>query len=100
MAVSKLRKNVNKVMMAQSLTKVVSTKKKIAQVCWRIAKETAKVHLSTATISFYERTFEHLMNYSGKKTIEEVVQEFRDAEDQNLQLQREINEIDYEIEDV
>ena len=97
---SKLKKGVNTIIIAQTIGSTFSLKRKIAQVCWKIAKETAKVHLNTAKITFYENTFFNLMSYSGKKTIEEVVQMFEDTEEQNFMLQSELNEIDFEIEDI
>ena len=33
-------------------------RKKIAQACWRVAKETARMHLTSGKLRMYEDTFE------------------------------------------
>ena len=61
-------------------------RRQTAKVCWQIAKETAKMHLTQAKIKLYEDSFNHMKNCTGKDDIKDVVMVFKESEETNQNL--------------
>lgn len=75
-------------------------RKDIARVCWQIAKETAKMHLAQAKIKLYEDSFAHMRVCTGQEELSDIVECFKYAEDNNQELQKSLNDLIGESEDL
>merc|ERR1719262_1697901 len=75
-----------------------SLKKKVLRGNWGIAKDKASIHASMEKVQSYEEAFAKIQAATGISDIDELVQNFVNAEDQNFSLFNYANELSGDIE--
>merc|ERR1711988_1665249 len=75
-----------------------SLKKKVLRGNWGIAKDKASIHASMEKVQSYEEAFAKIQAATGISDIDELVQNFINAEDQNFSLFNYANELSGDIE--
>jgi len=80
---------------AEELARVT---KKVNKTAWNVAKDKANVHLSLEKLQSYEEAFAKMQAATGISDIDELVENFIAAEDQNFSLFTYANELSGEIE--
>lgn len=73
-------------------------KKKVATGAWVIAKDKANIHLSMEKVQSYEEAFAKIQKATQITDIDELVDTFINAEDQNFSLFNYVNDLSSEIE--
>merc|ERR1719375_1788483 len=73
-------------------------KKKVAKSAWNVAKDKANVHLNMEKLQSYEEAFAKMQAATGISDIDELVENFIAAEDQNFSLFTYANELSGDIE--
>lgn len=73
-------------------------RKRLAKSAWAIAKDKANIHISTDKVQDYEESFAKIQKATGIDNINELVQTFINAEDQNFSLFNYVNDLSNEIE--
>lgn len=73
-------------------------KKKVTKSAWGIAKDKAGMNVNQEKVQTYEEAFAKIQAATGISDIDELVQNFIDAEDQNFSLFNYANELSADIE--
>merc|ERR1712193_442541 len=73
-------------------------KKKVTKNAWGIAKDKAAINLNIEKVQSYEEAFAKIQAATGISDIDELVQVFINAEDQNFSLFNYANELSGDIE--
>jgi len=73
-------------------------KKKVTKNAWGIAKDKAAINLNIEKVQSYEEAFAKIQTATGISDIDELVQVFINAEDQNFSLFNYANELSGDIE--
>merc|ERR1719181_2483146 len=73
-------------------------KKKVAKSAWSVAKDKASMHMNLEKVQVYEEAFAKMQAATGISDIDELVENFIAAEDQNFSLFTYANELSGEIE--
>merc|ERR550514_537847 len=73
-------------------------RKKVNKTAWSIAKDKANVHVNLEKLQSYEEAFAKMQAATGISDIDELVENFIAAEDQNFSLFTYANELSGEIE--
>eukprot|EP00742_Colponemidia_sp_Colp-10_P000533 GILJ01000580.1.p1 GENE.GILJ01000580.1~~GILJ01000580.1.p1 ORF type:complete len:574 (-),score=156.25 GILJ01000580.1:1098-2819(-) len=73
-------------------------KRRVTKGSWGIAKDKASIHISAEKVQSYEEAFAKIQAATGISDIDELVQTFINAEDQNFSLFNFVNELSNEIE--
>merc|ERR1719231_321647 len=72
--------------------------KKVAKSAWNVAKDKAAIHMNIEKVQVYEEAFAKMHAATGISDIDELVENFIAAEDQNFSLFTYANELSGEIE--
>lgn len=75
-------------------------RKKVTKGAWGIAKDKANIHLSMEKVQSYEEAFAKIQKATKITDIDELVQTFVQAEDQNFSLFNYVNDLSHEIENI
>jgi hypothetical protein len=75
-------------------------RKKVNKGAWGIAKDKANIHLSMEKVQSYEEAFAKIQKATKITDIDELVQTFVQAEDQNFSLFNYVNDLSHEIEKI
>merc|ERR1712224_812884 len=75
-----------------------SLKKNVTKKAWGIAKDKAAININIEKVQSYEEAFAKIQAASGISDIDELVQNFVNAEDQNFSLFNYANELSGDIE--
>merc|ERR1739847_157482 len=73
-------------------------KKKVAKSAWSVAKDKASMHMNLEKVQVYEEAFAKMQAATGISDIDELVENFIAAEDQNFSLFTYANELSGDIE--
>jgi len=73
-------------------------KKKVAKSAWTVAKDKASMHMNMERVQVYEEAFAKMQAATGIADIDELVENFIAAEDQNFSLFTYANELSGDIE--
>jgi len=73
-------------------------KKKVAKSAWNVAKDKASMHMNIEKVQVYEEAFAKMQAATGISDIDELVENFIAAEDQNFSLFTYANELSGDIE--
>jgi len=77
---------------------IARANKKVNKTAWSVAKDKANVHLNMEKLQSYEEAFAKMQAATGISDIDELVENFIAAEDQNFSLFTYANELSGEIE--
>jgi len=81
-----------------SLDDEQKTKKRVTKNAWGIVKDKAQLQLSAERVTAYEEAFAKIQAATGISDIDELVQTFINAEDQNFSLFNYANDLSADIE--
>jgi myosin heavy subunit len=73
-------------------------KKKVTKSAWNVAKDKASMHMNLEKVQVYEEAFAKMQAATGISDIDELVENFIAAEDQNFSLFTYANELSGDIE--
>merc|ERR1712005_104233 len=73
-------------------------KKKVAKSAWNVAKDKASMQMNVEKVQVYEEAFAKMQAATGISDIDELVENFINAEDQNFSLFTYANELSGDIE--
>lgn len=96
---TKVKKEIGSAKGVASVGKEQQIRKKIARQCWAVARQLAKIHMSTAKLQIYDEAFKILKMKSGKTQIDDIITAFQTAVDQNGILNIKLGELDQELDE-
>merc|ERR1712078_966361 len=73
-------------------------KKKVAKSAWTVAKDKASMQMNVEKVQVYEEAFAKMQAATGISDIDDLVEQFISAEDQNFSLFTYANELSGDIE--
>lgn len=73
-------------------------RKKLSAGSWKIVKDKAHIHMAQEKVENYKQSFLKIQNATGIENIDELVQTFITAEEQNFKLFNQVNKLSNDIE--
>merc|ERR1719334_1145410 len=96
--ISKDRENMNDAVVTSVLEQEQNLRKKLSKGAWQIVKDKAHIHMAQEKVKSYKESFDKISSATGINDIDQLVNTFISAEEQNFKLFNQVNKLSNEIE--